>query len=307
MVASRQRESGDGTVIRKAVIPVAGIGSRMLPLTRALPKEMLPVGDRPVIEHTVRELVECGITDITIVVSGRKALVQQHFAPDEDLEGQLRATGKEQLAHAISRVSSLANISYVYQQGPYGNGTPILNAARYWHNEAFLVLWADDVFVSETPRAQQLIEAYQATKAPVIALTPIEPQSAPDYGVPVLEKQTGEGRFLISGLVEKPAVHEAPSSFGAIGGYVLTPGVVDEIRGAVETWSRHSEGEIYLTDALHRHAAKSPVYGQVMNGTWLDTGSMLSYFKAQLTYMTSHPTYGDEVRDLALRLCASES
>lgn len=289
-------------MISKAVIPVAGIGSRMLPLTRALPKEMLPVGDRPVIEHTVRELAECGITDITIVVSGRKTLVQQHFAPDDDLEGQLRGAGRDELARAVREVSSLARISYVYQQGPYGNGTPVLNAARDWQDEAFLVLWADDVFVSGTPRVQQLLTAYHAAAAPVIALTPIERHATASYGVPIVEKDMGDGRLLISGLVEKPTPQEAPSSYGVIGGYVLTPDIVQELQTAVDRWPRSGAAEVYLTDALHRYATEREVYGQVMDGTWLDTGSLLSYFTAQLTYMTSHPVHGSEIRDLAVRL-----
>src|SRR5439155_12911193 len=132
-------------MIRKAVIPVAGLGTRLLPLTKALPKEMLPVGDKPVLEHTIRELADSGIHEITIVTSTRKALIENHFAPDLDLERQLREAGKDQLAESTREVWSLAHLTYVYQDGPYGNGTPILNAARVIGDEPFMVLWADDV------------------------------------------------------------------------------------------------------------------------------------------------------------------
>jgi UTP--glucose-1-phosphate uridylyltransferase len=154
------------TTIRKAVIPAAGLGSRLLPLTKAIPKEMLPVGDKPVIEHTVRELVNSGITDITIVVSGGKSLIQDHFRPNPALVDQLRSAGKDAYADAVEEIGELSHrghITYLDQHGPYGNGTPVLNAARSFGNEPVLVLWPDDVFVAEVPRAQQLIRAYEQT------------------------------------------------------------------------------------------------------------------------------------------------
>ncbi|MFC7099820.1 aldehyde dehydrogenase family protein [Nonomuraea rubra] len=197
-------------MIRKAVIPVAGLGTRLLPLTKALPKEMLPIGDKPVIEHTIRELVDSGIDEITIVTSARKELVQRHFAPDGDLERELRAAGKDDLAGAVAELSSLAHITYLYQRGPYGNGTPVLNAARVIGDEPFMVLWADDVFVAEVPRARQLKSAYEATGAPVLALMPMEVEDAAKYGVPIVEEDLGGGRLRISGLVEKPRPEEAP-------------------------------------------------------------------------------------------------
>ncbi|NUO96661.1 MAG: UTP--glucose-1-phosphate uridylyltransferase [Nonomuraea sp.] len=286
-------------MIRKAVIPVAGLGSRLLPLTRALPKEMLPIGDKPVIEHTIRELVESGIDEITIVTSGRKHLVQQHFAPDADLELQLREAGKPELADAVREVSSLAHITYLYQNGPYGNGTPVLNAARVIGDEPFMVLWADDVFVARVPRAKQLKAAYEATRAPVLALMPMAPEDAPRYGVPIVKEDRGQGRLLISGLVEKPSPEQAPSRYAAIGGYVVTPGVVAELEAQTRRWERNPVGEIYLTHALHEHALKHEVYGQVIDGTWWDTGSPLNYLRAQFAAALAHPVHGPELRRLA--------
>ncbi|MGI5288744.1 UTP--glucose-1-phosphate uridylyltransferase [Nonomuraea polychroma] len=287
-------------MVRKAVIPVAGLGTRLLPLTKALPKEMLPIGDKPVIEHTIRELVDSGIDEITIVTSARKDLVQRHFAPDADLESQLRAAGKDDLADAVAELSSMAHITYLYQNGPYGNGTPVLNAARVIGDEPFMVLWADDVFVAEVPRAKQLKSAYEAAKAPVLALMPMAVEDASRYGVPVVEEDLGGGRLRISGLVEKPSPEQAPSRYAAIGGYVVTPGVVEELEAATLKWHDSPEGEIYLTDALHRHAARHPVYGQVIDGTWWDTGSPLNYLKAQFAAALADPAYGPELRRLAL-------
>ncbi|MFG6198802.1 UTP--glucose-1-phosphate uridylyltransferase [Nonomuraea sp. JJY05] len=286
-------------MVHKAVIPVAGLGSRLLPLTRALPKEMLPIGDKPVIEHTIRELVDSGIDEITIVTSSRKDLIQRHFAPDADLELQLRAAGKDDLADAVAELSSLAHITYLYQNGPYGNGTPVLNAARVIGDEPFMVLWADDVFVAEVPRAKQLKAAYDATRAPVLALMPMAVEDASRYGVPIVKEDLGGGRLLISGLVEKPSPEQAPSRYAAIGGYVVTPGVIEELHEQTRRWHENPQGEIYLTDALHRHAADHPVYGQVIDGTWWDTGSPLNYLKAQFAAALAHPRFGPELRKLA--------
>jgi UTP--glucose-1-phosphate uridylyltransferase len=184
------------STIHRAVIPAAGLGSRLLPLTKAIPKEMLPVGDKPVIEHTVRELVASGITDITIVISAGKSLIQDHFRPNPALVQQLRADGKTDYADAIDEIAELAqqgHITYVDQHGPYGNGTPVLNAARNFGDEPMLVLWPDDVFVAEVPRAQQLIRAYEATGCPVLALMPMNPEDSQCYGVPVVKEERGEG------------------------------------------------------------------------------------------------------------------
>jgi UTP--glucose-1-phosphate uridylyltransferase len=286
-------------MIRKAVIPVAGLGTRLLPLTKAVPKEMLPVGDKPVLEHTIRELVDSGIVDITIVTSTRKAAIQSHFAPDLELEYQLELAGKHELARSIRELSSLARINYLYQEGPYGNGTPILNAARIVRDEPFMVLWADDVFVAEVPRAQQLKASYEKVLAPVLALMPVKAADAHRYGVPIVEETIGEGLMRVSGLVEKPA-SQAPSGFAAIGGYVITPEIVDELERLTERWHTNRQGEIYLSDALNAYAAKHAVYGQVISGAWYDTGTPSSYLRAQFAFALAHPVYGTELRQLAL-------
>ncbi|MGV9415119.1 UTP--glucose-1-phosphate uridylyltransferase [Nocardia sp. NPDC003693] len=287
--------------IRKAVIPAAGIGSRLLPLTKAIPKEMLPVGDKPVIEHTVRELVASGITDITIVVSSGKSLIQDHFRPNPQLVAQLRADGKAAYADAVEEVgnlSRLGHITYLDQHGPYGNGTPVLNAARTLGDEPMLVLWPDDVFVAEVPRAQQLIDAYEKTGAPVLALMPMDPSESQRYGVPVVEENGEAGLMRISGLKEKPKPADAPSSYAAIGGYVVTPGIIAELRRQVDNWYTHGTGEVYLTDAINIFAAENPVYGQVIRGKWYDTGNPADYLVAQFASALAHPDYGPLLRQL---------
>ena len=293
------------TTIRRAVIPAAGLGSRLLPLTKATPKEMLPVGDKPVIEHTVRELVASGITDITIVVSGGKSLIQEHFRPNPALVDQLRADGKTAYADAVEEVAELSrrgHITYLDQHGPYGNGTPVLNAARNFGDEPMLVLWPDDVFVAEVPRAQQLIRAYEATSCPVLALMPMEPGDSQRYGVPVVKEDLDDGLLRITGLVEKPKPADAPSAFAAIGGYVVTPGIIDELREQTKRWYEHRTGEVYLTDAINAYAASRAVYGQVIQGRWYDTGNPADYLVAQFASALAHPEYGPLLRNLAREL-----
>ncbi|MFE6926380.1 UTP--glucose-1-phosphate uridylyltransferase [Nocardia sp. NPDC057663] len=287
--------------IRKAVIPAAGIGSRLLPLTKATPKEMLPVGDKPVIEHTVRELVSSGITDITIVVSSGKSLIQDHFRPNPALVAQLRADGKSAYADAVEEVGELSragHITYLDQHGPYGNGTPVLNAARNLGDEPMLVLWPDDVFVAEVPRAQQLITAYESTGCPVLALLPMAPGESQRYGVPVVREDLDDGLLRISGLMEKPKPEDAPSAYAAIGGYVVTPGIIDELQVQTENWYTHQTGEVYLTDAINNYAAKHAVYGQVIQGRWYDTGNPADYLVAQFASALAHPEYGPLLRQL---------
>jgi UTP--glucose-1-phosphate uridylyltransferase len=288
--------------VRRAVIPAAGIGSRLLPLTKAIPKEMLPVGDRPVIEHTVRELVASGITDITIVVSGGKDLIQQHFRPNPALVEQLHAQNKQSSAEAVQDVAELAragHITYMDQQGPYGNGTPVLNASRGAGDEPMLVLWPDDVFVAGIPRAQQLIAAYEKTGCPVLALMPVDRADSGRYGVPEVQEDLGDGLLRISSLVEKPEPRSAPSQFAAIGGYVVTPAIVEELQAITERWTQHRKGEIYLTDAINAYAARRAVYGQVIDGHWYDTGNPTDYLVAQFASALAHPEYGPVLRELA--------
>lgn len=286
-------------MIRKAVIPVAGLGTRLLPLTKALPKEMLPILDKPVLQHTIEELVASGIDDITIVTSSRKQLIQQHFAPDDDLDLRLRADGKAEAADALREVSTLARITYLYQDGPYGNGTAVLNAARVVGDEPFMVLWSDDVFTSEVPRAQQLVSAYERTRAPVLSLIPMEPAESFRYGVPIVREELGGGLVRIDGLVEKPKPEDAPSAYASVGGYVVTPGIVRELDSITAAHRAEPGTEVYLSEAIHRHAVANPVFGQVVDGTWWDTGNALGYLRAQFAAALAHPEYGPELRRLA--------
>jgi UTP--glucose-1-phosphate uridylyltransferase len=177
----------------------------------------------------------------------------------------------------------------------------VLNAARSLGDEPVLVLWPDDVFVADVPRAQQLIRAYEQTSSPVLALMPMPPEQSRRYGVPVVKEDLDDGLLRITGLVEKPEPESAPSSFAAIGGYVLTPGVIDELREQTKRWYEHRTGEVYLTDAINAYAKSRAVYGQVIQGSWYDTGNPADYLVAQFAFALAHPGYGDLLRALVSR------
>lgn len=222
--------------------------------------------------------------------------------PNPALVARLRADGKTEYADAVEEVgelSRLGHITYLDQHGPYGNGTPVLNAARNTGDEPTLVLWPDDVFVARTPRAQQLIQAYEATGCPVLALMPMDPGDSQRYGVPVVREDLGRGLLRITGLVEKPEPADAPSAYAAIGGYVVTPGIIDELRRQTERWYEHRTGEIYLTDAINAYARTQAVYGQVIRGQWYDTGNPRAYLTAQFAAALADPDYGPHLRRLA--------
>ena len=236
-----------------------------------------------------------------IVVSGGKSLIQDHFRPNPGLVEQLRADGKTAYADAVEEIGELSHrghITYLDQHGPYGNGTPVLNAARSFGDEPVLVLWPDDVFVAEVPRAQQLIRAYEQTSCPVLALMPMTPEHSQRYGVPIVKEDLDNGLLRITGLVEKPKPEDAPSSYAAIGGYVVTPGVVDELREQTKRWYGHKTGEVYLSDALNAYAKGRAVYGQVIQGNWYDTGNPADYLVAQFASALAHPGYRPVLRRL---------
>jgi len=261
-------------MIRKAVIPVAGYGTRLLPLTKVLPKEMLPILGRPVIQILVEELAAAGIEEIVIVTSTRKHLIQEHFAPDPMLEQYLRNTGKDREAEEVRKIGADVRISFTYQHGPWGNGGAVLNAASIIGNEPFLVVWGDELFVSEVPRTTQLIEAFSGD--PVVGLTPVAPIDAPRYGIPELGEGKAAGVWEIKRIIEKPAPTEILSGFACAGGYVVTPEIVELLRKL----GSHAVGEIYLTHALDAYARKSLLCGKILEGTWHDIGTLPLYLRA---------------------------
>ena len=212
----------------KAIICAAGLGTRFLPQTKAMPKEMLPIIDRPVIQLIVEEAVSAGVTEIIIVTGSTKRAIEDHFDRSDELEAELREKGKHDKADEIKKIAELANFVYVRQKGtPKGNARPILNAQHLIDDdEPFFVFFADDFFRSEVPRAKQLLEAYEKTGKSVISLIEIDKKDADKYGMAAIDTKIDQHTFQLTQLVEKPGEKNAPSNLASVGGYLLTADIL---------------------------------------------------------------------------------
>jgi UTP--glucose-1-phosphate uridylyltransferase len=262
----------------KAIICAAGLGTRFLPQTKAMPKEMLPIIDRPVIQLIVEEAVAAGVTDIIIVTGSTKRSIEDHFDRSDELETELREKGKADKADMIRRIAEMANFVYIRQKGyPKGNARPVLNAQHLIDDdEPFFVFFADDFFHSTTPRAVQLLKAYERTGKSVISLIEVEPTDADKYGMAAIAEDKGENIFRLKQLVEKPGADKTPSNFASVGGYLLTPDILPII--AKEQVGKG--GEITLADSINELAQTNAVYGKFIEGVWHDTGDQLKYLQA---------------------------
>jgi UTP--glucose-1-phosphate uridylyltransferase len=274
----------------KAIICAAGLGTRFLPQTKAMPKEMLPIIDRPVIQLIVEEAVAAGVTDIIIVTGSTKRAIEDHFDRSDELEKELREKGKADKADEIEAIANLANFVYVRQKGvPKGNARPILNAQHLIDDdEPFFVFFADDFFRSKVPRAIQLKEAYEKTGKSVISLIEVEKSDADKYGMAAIGQDLGGRTFKIDELIEKPGEDKTPSNFASVGGYLLTADIFPII--AKETVGKG--GEITLADSINELAQSDEVYGQFIDGIWHDTGDQLKYLKAVVDVALESQVYG---------------
>ncbi len=282
--------------VTKAIIAAAGLGTRFLPMTKAMPKEMLPIIDKPIIQYVVEEAVAAGITDIIIVGSANKRVIEDHFDHQYDLEAKLRASGKVDVAERLENIAELANFVYLRQKGTYGNGTPVLNAAHLLNDEPFLVLFADDFFNSRVPRSVQLMEAYKLHQKSVISLIPVERERAKNYGVATISRAASDNTFELAGLIEKPKPADAPTHDGqvyaSVGGYILTP---DFLPYLVSQEADHT-GEIVLANAINRLAADDKVYGRVIEGKYHDAGNKEKYLEAIVDVALADPIISPEFR-----------
>ena len=277
----------------KAIICAAGLGTRFLPQTKAMPKEMLPLIDRPVIQVIVEQAVAAGVTDIIIVTGHSKRAIEDHFDRSDELEAELREKGKDDKADEIKRIAELANFVYIRQKGtPKGNARPILNARRLIDDdEPFFVFFADDFFRSETAWPLQLKQAYQETGKSVISLIEVEKRDADKYGMASLTDQKSDRLFRLSGIVEKPGEENTPSTFASVGSYLLTP----DIWHYLEQEKIGKGGEIGLSDSLNELASQGEVYGYFIDGVWHDTGDQLKYIKAVIDLALESDEYGPEL------------
>ena len=280
--------------VTKAIIPAAGLGTRFLPQTKAMPKEMLPIIDKPVIQYIVEEAVSAGVTDIIIVTGAHKRAIEDHFDHQHELEQQLKVKGKGKLASDLESIAEMANFVYLRQKGAPGNGTPVLNSSHLIDkDEPFLVLFADDMFHAKKPRATQLVETYEKLGRPVMSLMEVEGPSISKYGVIEPGEQVDDSTFKVERVVEKPAYEDAPSKYAAISGYVLNREVIDSLAEQ----SPDDTGEVYLTSAINQVAKSSEVYGHILQGKWHDTGNKQRYLEAVVDMALEDPELADEFRE----------
>lgn len=281
--------------ITKVVIPAAGFGTRFLPQTKAMPKEMLPVVDKPVIQYVVEEAVNSGVENIIIVTGANKRAIEDHFdVPNEDLVKNLMSGNKEAILKKIRAISDMANFIYIRQKGPYGNGTPILAAEPVIEDEPFAVLWGDEFIYSNPPRLKQMIEVYEKYGGIVISGVKIEhKEDLKRYGIAELEHVEGNVH-KIKRIVEKPEPDEAPSNIATHGGYILPP----DIFSALKRLNPGKGGEIWLTDAINLLKKEGvPVYTVVIeNGRYYDTGNKFEYLKTVIEFALQHDETKEEFK-----------
>ena len=270
--------------IRKAVFPAAGLGTRFLPATKASPKEMLPLVDKPLIQYVVEEAVASGIESIIIVTGRGKTAIEDHFDISFELEHLLRQRGKDEILEQARAVSELARISYVRQREALGLGHAILQARDFVEDEPFAVMLADDIVDAETPALKQMLKVYEEFDAPVLGTMQVAGEAISRFGV-IDAEEVSDGVFKIKDMIEKPPFAEAPSDLAIIGRYILTPDIFDEI----ERTGVGAGGEIQITDAMRSLLKKRPFYAVRFEGTRHDAGDKLGFLIATVEFALKRP------------------
>ncbi|HET8991879.1 MAG TPA: sugar phosphate nucleotidyltransferase [Candidatus Saccharimonadales bacterium] len=285
--------------VRKAVIAAAGFGTRFLPQTKAMPKEMLPLVDKPIIQQVVEELCSAGITDIVIVTGYHKRTIEDHFdKANSDLLANLRSAQKDDVITSVKAIAELANFAYIRQKGPTGNGTPVLDAAHYIGDEPFIYTYADDFIQASPPRFSQLIDVYNQRGGSVIScIEDDSPAGYKRYGY-VGGDNISDILIDIKRIVEKPGTKEkAPSTLASVGGYVFEPSIIDFLQKQAETHDS-SQGELTIQEAMQSAIeAGKHIYGMKVAGTFYDTGNPLSYLKTVFDFALQRPDIGDELAE----------
>jgi len=280
--------------IRKAVFPAAGLGTRFLPATKASPKEMLPLVDKPLIQYSVEEAVASGIESILIVTGREKAPIENHFDISFELEQLLQDKGKDEMFRMVRKISQTARILYTRQKQALGLGHAIYQAKDFAENEAFAVLLADDIVDAENPALRQMIDAYEKYEAPVIATMQVEGEAISRFGVIETEETEDENIFRIKDMVEKPAFEDAPSDLAIIGRYILTPDVFD----AIERTEKGAGGEIQITDAMRLMLKEGkPFYAVKLEGTRHDAGDKLGFLIATVEFALKREDLCEDFRE----------
>ncbi|MBI2626108.1 MAG: UTP--glucose-1-phosphate uridylyltransferase [Candidatus Nealsonbacteria bacterium] len=281
--------------IKKAIIPIAGLGTRLLPLSKAVPKEFLPLADKSTIQYLLEEARASGIQEVVFVVSaGKQREISSYFNPSQKLEKFLQDKKKEDILEELNQLKELSKsitFSFATQKEPLGDGHAVLQAKRYLQ-EPCGVFFADDVVDAKTPCLTQLLEVFQTCQKPVIALKKLPKEKLPHYGVVGVEKIASR-LYKIKEIVEKPAVDSAPSDLAIVGRYVITPEVFEFLKNT----PRNEKGEIILAQALKNMIQSGKtVYGYEIEGEWLECGDKLRWMKSNLYFSLHHPSYGEELR-----------
>lgn len=286
----------DNARVRKAVIPAAGLGTRFLPATKAMPKEMLPIVDIPTLQYIVEEAVESGIEEILIITNSNKRSMEDHFDRNYELEERLKAAGKHDLEEMVRRISDMVNIYYVRQKEPKGLGHAILCTKSFIGEEPFAVLLGDDLVVNEggQPALKQLITAYNEKRAAVVGVQNVPHEDVNKYGI--VEPQDSnydpeKRRIKLKGMVEKPQIDQSPSDLAVLGRYVLTPEIFD----LLETQAAGKNGEIQLTDAILRLMDIQTVYAYRFEGTRYDVGDKFGFVKATIDFALKRPELQEQL------------
>lgn len=292
--------------VRKAIIPAAGLGTRFLPATKAIAKEMLPIVDIPTIQYIIQEAVDSGIEEILIITNSNKHAMENHFDKNYELEERLKESGKLEQVKTIQDIADMANIYYIRQKEPKGLGHAVLCAKSFIGDEPFAVLLGDDVVVNKEgkPALKQLIEQYSKTSASVIGVQTVDKKDVSKYGIVEPSKShPAKGRLVkLTDMVEKPAVEKAPSQLAVLGRYVLTP----EIFELLETQGKGAGGEIQLTDAIKRLLDRQAVYAYDFEGKRYGVGDKFGFIKATIDFALDREDLHDQVNEYIHTLVEKE-
>ncbi|MFO8069734.1 MAG: UTP--glucose-1-phosphate uridylyltransferase GalU [Alkalibacterium sp.] len=283
--------------VRKAIIPAAGYGTRFLPATKAMPKEMIPIVDKPTIQFIVEEAIASGIEDILIITGKLKRPIEDHFDSNPELEESLRKKGKEELLELVEETTGL-NLYFVRQPYPLGLGHAVLQAKAFVGDEPFVVMLGDDIMVDEVPLTKQLIEGYERTHASNIAVMRVPHEETSNYGIIEPEAEVEEGLYNVRKFVEKPNPEDAPSDLAIIGRYLLVPEIFD----ILEKIEPGVGGEIQLTDAIDELNKTQRVFAKEFKGERYDVGDKFGFLKTTIQYGLKHPQVKDDLKQYILDL-----
>jgi len=284
--------------IKKAILPAAGLGTRFLPATKASPKEMLPIVDKPMIQYAVEEAISCGIEDFIIITGKHKRAIEDHFDSAYELEEKLKNAGKKKLLEVINKLSHI-NFAYIRQRVALGLGHAILCAKPFVKDEAFVVILSDDVIDPDYPLLKEMIRVYEEVDCPVIALEAVPKAEVSKYGI--IDGVAEGDVYRINNLVEKPKEEDAPSNLAIIGRYILTP----DIFRILEKQKAGAGGEIQLTDALRQMLKKRSIYGYPIAGTRYDAGDKVGFLKATVDLALKNPEVSEPFRKYILEKAMS--